>query len=67
MPMTTPEQESEVQRVAYHLWVLAHRPEGGPERFLKEAERLVAQRLASERLHADPHVDKDASDSDNAA
>ncbi len=38
------EREEEIQRIAFHLWVLAAMPKGGPDRFRAEAEAALAKR-----------------------
>jgi hypothetical protein len=39
-----PDREEEIRRIAYHIWVLSKMPEGGPEQFRREAERIVDER-----------------------
>jgi hypothetical protein len=41
------DDREELERIAYHLWVLAHRPQGGPEQFQAEAARLLARKRPS--------------------
>ena len=47
--MTDDDPDTELQRVAYNLWVLAKMPPGGPEAFHDEARRLIDSRRARDR------------------
>jgi len=42
------QQSEELRRIAYHLWVLAKMPRGGPDQFLDEARQVIARRHVHE-------------------
>jgi hypothetical protein len=57
--MPDDENETELDRVAHNLWVLANMPPGGPEAFKEEARRLIEQRRTRE---SQGEADRDSQD-----